>query len=166
MLILQVLAMSIVSLLIYFVCRKLKRQIQIVVAYGMAAIGLVGAVMIGTTTELVLPGIGGIAIGAAGGAFAGYLISAAVGTLGVVTGGMGFAVGAGMMSVLGAALAAVGATAGGIGLRVTQTWIIAMPVLIVGLWMILNRRQAPESVKPVANKDEVVAQFSKEIGLD
>ncbi|MHD0644816.1 hypothetical protein ACYPKM_04265 [Pseudomonas aeruginosa] len=166
MLIAQVVVMSLACVLVFFICQKLKRQIQLVIAFALMAVGVTAAVMIGTTTELVLPGIGGIAIGAVAGGLVGYLTSAVVGTLGVVTGGIGFALGSLAMAGICALLGAVGASAGGFGIRVTQTWVIALPVIIVGAWMIVNRKEEPAPAKLFTTPEEAIAHFSREIGVD
>lgn len=95
---------------------SLKRLHRRVVGLGIVPYGVYLSTLTGgTTMRWVLPGIGAIGGGAATGAGIGLLTYLAVGTVGVVTGGVGIALGAAAMALIGGGVGAVSAATGGFG---------------------------------------------------
>jgi MFS family permease len=132
---LKVVLVVLVCVLLFLVLRTIKRNYQLIVSLIFFSGGILMAIMIGTTTVLVMPGIGGIGMGGASGALVGYLTYLLIGTVGVVTGGLGLALGALGMSLIGFLLGAIGATFGGFGLMTIHSWVIAIPVILLGVAM-------------------------------
>lgn len=132
---LKVVLVAVVCVLAFLVLRTIKRNYQLIFSLIFFSGGILMAVMIGTQTVLVLPGVGGIGMGAAGGALTGYITYLLIGTVGVVTGGMGLALGALGMSLIGLIVGSIGATFGGFGLRTIHSWVIAIPVIFLGASM-------------------------------
>ncbi|WP_137823017.1 hypothetical protein [Pseudomonas sp. D(2018)] len=125
--------------LLFLALRRLKRTVQVMLAVMFLIIGTASAWMLGVTTELVLPGGRGIAAGAGAGGLAGYVASLFLGTLGVATGGVAFAVGAVAMTVIFSVVGALGATAAGFGLRTVHSWVIAVPIVLLALALLIRR---------------------------
>jgi len=96
----------------------------------------------GTCTSLIIPGIGSIGAGAATGGIVGLMFYGIIGTLGVVTGGAGFALGAFGMATIGVILGAIGAGSGGFGLRTTSYFLVTpyfwAPLIFFGFVLIIR----------------------------
>ena len=97
-------------------------------------VGMYLALLTGTVTSFVMPGLGKIVIGTASGVGVGLLTSLIVGTLGVATGGVGIALGALGMAVIGGLLGGVGATTSGFGLQTVTyglvSWVYWVPLIL------------------------------------
>jgi hypothetical protein len=102
--------------------------------------GIFLASLTGSYTSLVLPGIGGIALGTGTGAAVGFGAWLVLGTVGVATGGVGLAIGAASMAAIGALFGGIGGTAGGFGIQTVSYplvhWIFWVPVLIIGIYFL------------------------------
>lgn len=102
--------------------------------------GIFLAFLTGSYTELVLPGVGGVALGAGAGAAVGLGAWLALGTIGVATGGVGLGIGAIGMTAIGATFGGIGGASGGLGLREVSYWlihpIIWIPLIILGAYFI------------------------------
>lgn len=132
---LKVVLIAVACVLVFLVLRTIKRNYQLIFSLIFFSGGILMAIMIGTKTVLVMPGIGGIGVGGAAGALVGYMTYLLIGTVGVVTGGIGLALGALGMSFIGFILGSIGATFGGFGLRTIHSWVIAIPVIVLGVAM-------------------------------
>ena len=114
------------------------------------------ALFTGTVFKLVLPGIGAIGLGSVAGAGVGFLTYLAVGVVGVVTGGVGIALGALGMTTIGALLGGVGGAAGGVLVRVPIiSPVFWGPVLLVGSYLLVGarRKRNPEAPTDSQFKD-------------
>jgi len=138
-----------VALLCFFVYRywqPIRRTTQWVVAtvllFGSLALG----VALGTVTELVLPGVGGIVLGGSTGALLGWLTFLLTGTLGIATGGTAFALGGGALTAIFAIVGGFAATTAGFGVRTVHQWVIALPVLILALGLFARGRHRTQPV--------------------
>lgn len=127
-------------------------------SYGMAAVlhrriisitvllyGVYLSTLTGTVIQAVIPGIGAIGGGAVAGAGIGILTYLVIGTVGAVTGGVGFAIGALAMSLIGASVGAAGGAAGGIGFKtlsypLVSPWLWA-PIMVLGVYFLLGSRK-------------------------
>ena len=100
------------------------------------------ALCTGTVMKLVVPGIGAMVLGSAGGVGVGFLTFLAVGVVGVATGGIGIALGAlGMMSI-GAVVGGVGAAAGGAFVIVPLVSpVFWAPIIFVGVYLLVGSHQ-------------------------
>lgn len=115
--------------------------------------GLFLASLTGSYTSLVLPGVGGIALGAGTGAAVGFGTWLVLGTVGIAAGGVGLAVGAASMAAIGALFGGIGGTASGFGIQTVSYplvhWIFWIPVVIIGIYFIwghkLKRFQSTEN---------------------
>jgi hypothetical protein len=110
------------------------------------AYGAYLALLTGTVTQFVVPGIGAIGAGAVTGSLIGLATFAVLGVIGVATGGTAFAVGAGLMALVGGTVGAAGGAAGGFGFRTVSVPLVSpffwVPVLILGAyWLIGFRRK-------------------------
>lgn len=132
---------SILCYLGYRFSRPIKQATQWVIATVLLFGSLALAVALGTVTELVLPGIGGIVLGGATGAFLAWLVWLLVGTLGIATGGTAFALGGWALAAIFSLVAATGAATTGFGLRTIHQWVIAIPILILALALMARNRQ-------------------------
>lgn len=95
----------------------LRRAHQKLLGWLTLVYGIFLASLTGSYTSLMLPGIGGITMGAGTGAAVGFGAWLVLGTVGVATGGVGLAVGAVTMALIGALLGGIGGTAGGFGIQ-------------------------------------------------
>lgn len=133
---------------------RLKRVHQCVIGVGIVLYGFYLSTLTGTTMRWVLPGIGAIGGGAAAGAGIGFLTYLAVGTVGVVTGGVGIALGAAAMTLIGSGVGAVSAATGGFGYRAVVYPLVTPwfwgPTIILGLYVIRGAgiRRAGGAEKP------------------
>lgn len=108
------------------------------------------ALFTGTVLKLVVPGIGSVVLGSAAGVGVGALTYAAIGVVGVVTGGVGVAIGALGMMCIGAIVGGVGGAAGSALVRVPliSPWFWA-PVLLLGVYIFLGSlRRKSHRLKP------------------
>lgn len=128
-------------LIVYRLAKPLKRALQWLLATVLLFGSLALAVALGTATELVLPGIGGIVLGGATGAFLAWLVWLLVGTLGIATGGTAFALGGWALATIFSLVAAAGAATTGFGLRTVHQWVVAIPILILALALMARNRQ-------------------------
>ena len=88
------------------------------------------ATLSGTVTQFVVPGVGAIGGGAAAGAGIGLLTYLVIGTVGVATGGTGWAVGAVAMALIGGGFGAAGGAVGGAGFRT-----VSYPLVSPWFWL-------------------------------
>ena len=117
--------------------------------------GVFLASLTGSYTALVLPGIGGIALGLGSGAAVGLGVWVAIGTVGVATGGIGLAIGAASMIAIGALFGGIGGAAGGFGIQTLSYplvhWGFWVPVMIIGVYFLcghkLKKQQGLENAK-------------------
>lgn len=136
---------GILCLLVYRCSRPIKRAFQWLVATVLLFGSLALAVVLGTVTELILPGICGIMLGGATGALLGWLTWLFTGTLGIATGGTAFALGGAALAVIFALVGTIVGTTTGFGLRTIHQWVIAIPILILALALIARNRKRVES---------------------
>lgn len=127
---------------------------QRLVALSVFAFGMYLATLTGTVTQLVVPGIGAVGIGAAAGGAIGLVTSMVVGVVGVATGGVGLAIDAGAMALIGAGVGAAGGAASGFGFQVISyplvspfVWVPLM-VLAVYLFVAVKRGREEPQVSP------------------
>ena len=115
---------------------------QLAVAVPTLLLGLLLASLTGTYTALMLPGVGGIALGSGAGALAGMITWSVLGTIGVVTGGVGVAIGLAGMAATGAVLGGIGAAAGGFGIQQVAYYLVHpafwVPLFFVGFYYLLG----------------------------
>lgn len=107
-----------------------------ILLFGSLALG----VALGTVTELVLPGIGGIVLGGSTGALLGWLTFMLTGTLGIATGGTAFALGGVALASIFSIVGCIAATTAGFGVHTIHQWVIALPVLILALALFVRGR--------------------------
>lgn len=101
--------------------------------------GLWLALFTGTVLKVVVPGLGSMVLGSAAGAGVGFLTYLAIGTIGVVTGGMGIAIGAVGMALIGALVGGAGGAGGAALARVPLiTPMVWAPVVLVGVYLVLG----------------------------
>jgi hypothetical protein len=121
--------------------RRIHQQIpgSLILVYGILL-----AFLTGSYTELVLPGVGGVALGTGAGAAVGLGAWFALGTIGVATGGVGLAIGAAGMAAIGALFGGIGGASGGLGIREVSYWLIHpviwIPLLVLGAYFIWGHR--------------------------
>ncbi|MGJ7521403.1 hypothetical protein ACSFA0_13010 [Variovorax sp. LT1P1] len=127
---------------------------QRVVAVATFAFGVYLATLTGTATQFVLPGFGAIGLGAAAGSAIGFGTFLMIGVVGVATGGVGLAIGAGAMTLIGAGVGAAGGAAGGFGFRVISyplvSWWIWAPLLMLGVYLFVAAKRKKREVLPPA----------------
>jgi hypothetical protein len=130
---------------------------QRVLAVVTVVFGLYLAMLTGTVTQFVLPGIGAIGLGAAAGSAIGFGTFLAIGVIGVATGGVGLAIGAGAMTLIGAGVGAAGGAAGGFGFRVVSyplvSWFIWAPILILGIYLFMAAKRKNRALAPPGSED-------------
>ena len=123
-----------------------------IVAWTVIFYGLYLATLTGSYTSLALPGIGSIAIGAGTGAAVGFMTWLAIGTVGVATGGVGIAIGAGAMSAIGAIFGGAGGAAGGFGVTTVTYPLVSPffwgPVIILGVYILRGKRIKMQQMLP------------------
>lgn len=112
----------------------LRRWHQVLVGFLTLSLGLYLALFTGSVLELVVPGLGSLALGTGAGAGVGLLTWLAIGTVGVATGGVGLAVGAMSLMGGGALLGGIAAFAGGMLVRqpVISPWFWGTLVVLGG----------------------------------
>lgn len=100
--------------------------------------GLFLANLTGSYTAIVLPVGIEIVVGAGSGAALGYITFLVLGTIGVVTGGIGFAIGAGLMITIGAIFGGAGAAGAGFGVKTITYALVSpwfwVPILVLGIY--------------------------------
>lgn len=105
---------------------------------------------------MVLPGVGGIAVGAGTGAAVGFGTWLVLGTVGVATGGVGLAIGAVSMAAIGAFFGGIGGTASGFGIQSVSYplvhWIFWLPVIIIGCYFLWGHRL--KRFKDIGNSED------------
>lgn len=115
---------------------------QRIVGLGIIFYGIYLSTLVGTMTRFVLPGAGAVGGGAAAGAGVGLLTYLVIGTVGVVTGGTGIALGALAMSLIGGGLGAAGAAVGVAGFRALSYPLVSPffwgPVIGLGIYLIVG----------------------------
>lgn len=130
---------------------------QRVLAVVTLAFGLYLAMLTGTVTQFVLPGLGAIGLGAAAGSAIGFGTFLVIGVIGVATGGVGLAVGAGAMTLIGAGVGAAGGAAGGFGFRVVSyplvSWFVWAPILILGIYLFIAAKRKNTALAAPASED-------------
>ncbi len=146
-------------ILIFFKPRKLIRKL-----FGCILLlgGMYLALLTGSTSSLILPGLGKIALGAGGGAVVGLGTSLLLGTLGVATGGVGVAVGLWGMTIIGGLLGGVGGTTSGFGFQtVTHPlvhWIYWLPLVLLGIYFLfggkVNEKVNTHEKKEITNLED------------
>ena len=118
--------------------------------------GIFLASLTGSYTALVLPGVGGIAVGAGTGAAVGFGTWLVLGTVGVATGGVGLAIGAVSMAAIGAFFGGIGGTASGFGIQSVSYplvhWIFWLPVIIIGCYFLWGHRL--KRFKDIGNSED------------
>ena len=106
--------------------------------------GLFLSLLTGSYTSLVLPGLGGVTLGAGAGAAVGLGTWLVLGTIGVATGGVGLAIGAASMAGIGALVGGIGGTASGFGIRAVSYplvhWIFWVPLLVIGAYFLWGHK--------------------------
>lgn len=118
--------------------------------YGMWLALFTGAVL-----KLVVPGVGSVMLGSAAGVGLGFLTYLAIGVVGVVTGGVGIALGALGMMVIGAVIGGVGGAVGAALVRVPLIGpLFWAPVVLVGVYLLIGafRKKTPISASPGAQR--------------
>lgn len=118
---------------------------QQVVATLVLLYGVYLAMLAGTSTHFVVPGIGALGSGAAAGAAIGLATYLVVGAVGVATGGVGISLGLGAMTLMGAGVGAAGGASGAAGFTTVSYSLISplfwIPIvllsayLFIGAWM-------------------------------
>lgn len=161
-LLLKIIAVVALIALLAGVAKHMKKHAKFALGVATLAMGMVLASMIGTTTELVLPGMTGIVAGGIAGALLGGLVFAVLGGLGVVGGG-GFALGLTLWKlVVGGSLIGVftGTTSlmfGGFGIRTTHFFLVSPfiwgPIILASFG--LMRRALQDQPAP-ANKSKAL----------
>ncbi|GAD22755.1 hypothetical protein AVS7_02515 [Acidovorax sp. MR-S7] len=123
--------------------RSPARLHQRVIGLGIVFYGIYLSTLVGTMTRFVLPEATALGGGAAAGAGVGLLTYLVIGTVGVVTGGTGVALGALAMSLIGGGVGAVGAAAGVSGFRALSYPLVSPwfwgPVIGLGIYLIVGR---------------------------
>ena len=121
--------------------KRMHQKILGILTFGY---GIFLALLTGSYTALVLPGLGGITLGAGAGAAVGLGTWLALGTIGVATGGVGLAIGAASMAAIGALFGGIGGTAGGFGTQAVTYplvhWIFWLPLLIIGAYFLWGHK--------------------------
>ncbi|MHA7600934.1 hypothetical protein ACX12L_13430 [Alicycliphilus sp. T452] len=121
---------------------RLARWHQRIVGLGIVFYGIYLATLVGSMTRFVLPGVGAVGGGAATGAGIGFLTYLAVGTVGVVTGGTGVALGALAMALIGGGVGAVGAAAGAAGFQTITYPLVSRwfwgPTIVLGIYLVIG----------------------------
>ena len=139
-------AVALLCFIVHRYWQPIRRTTQWLVAtvllFGSLALG----VALGTVTELVLPGIGGIVLGSSTGALLGWLTFLLAGTFGIATGGTAFALGGGALTAIFAIVGCFAATTAGFGVRTVHQWVIALPVLILALGLFARGRHRAKPV--------------------
>lgn len=114
--------------------------------------GIYLATLTGSFTSLVLPGIGSIAIGAGTGAVVGFVTWLAIGTVGVATGGVGIAIGAGVMTLIGALFGGAGGAAGNFGIKTVTYPLVSpifwVPIIILGIYFLRGKKIKMQKMLP------------------
>lgn len=122
---------------------SLARLHQRVIGLCIVFYGIYLSTLVGTMTRFVLPEATALGGGAAAGAGVGLLTYLVIGTVGVVTGGTGVALGALAMSLIGGGVGAVGAAAGVSGFRALSYPLVSPwfwgPVIGLGIYLIVGR---------------------------
>jgi len=120
--------------------------------------GVYLSLLTGSSTALVVPGIGSIAIGAGTGAAVGFFTWLAIGTVGLATGGVGVAIGAGAMSMIGAIFGGAGGAAGGFGLKAVTYPLISpvfwIPLIVLGIYFLRGKKIKKLNGLPAPNKED------------
>jgi hypothetical protein len=137
--------MAILGFAVWAKCRAgWKRIHQQVLGILTLVYGIFLALLPGSYTSLVLPGLGGITLGAGAGAAVGLGTWLVLGTIGVATGGVGLAIGAASMTAIGALFGGIGSTAGGFEIHVVSYplvhWIFWVPLLVIGAYFIWGHK--------------------------
>ena len=121
-----------------------QRRHQRAVGWATLLYGIYLATLTGSYTAFVLPGFGGIALGAGAGAAVGFGTWLALGTIGLATGGVGIALGALSLVGIGALVGGLGGAAGGIGFQTVSYplvhWAFWVPLLFIGIYLIVGLR--------------------------
>lgn len=125
--------------------KRLKNYRQFTLGVATLAIGLVLTSMIGTTTEMLLPGITGIVVGAIAGALLGKLVFAVLRSIGIVAGGEN-AFGQWKLIVGGSLVGVITGTTslmlGGFGIQATYFFLVSpfiwVPIILASI--VLMRR--------------------------
>jgi len=121
-----------------------RRAHQRVLGWLILLYGIFLSSLTGSYTAFVLPGIGGIALGAGTGAAVGLGTWLVLGTVGVATGGIGLAIGALGMAAIGAIFGGIGGAAGGFGFQTVSYplvhWAFWLPLIVIGLYFIWGIR--------------------------
>lgn len=134
---------------------------QRVIGAVVLAYGTYLAMLTGTVTEFVVPGIGAIGAGAVAGSLIGLGTFAVLGVVGIATGGTAFAAGAGLMALAGAGVGATGGAVGGLGFRTVIVPLISpifwLPVMMLGIYLLigfrLRRRNAAAPPQATSKED-------------
>lgn len=123
-----------------------------IVGWSVVFYGVYLATLTGSYTSLVLPGIGPIVIGAGTGAGIGFITWLVIGTVGMVTGGVGVAIGAGAMAFIGALFGGAGGAAGNFGIKTVTYALISpifwIPVIILGIYFLQGNRIKMQRMLP------------------
>lgn len=135
-----VLGVLLVAVAIYFkLFTSWRRVHQAVLGTLTLTYGLWLALFTGTVLKVVVPGVGSMVLGSAAGAGVGFLTYLAIGTVGVVTGGVGIAIGAIGMAALGALVGGVGGAGGAALARVPLiSPVLWAPVILVGAYLVVG----------------------------
>lgn len=125
MLVLKLLAMLIACYVLWRGIARFRPGLQKAVAWLLLCIGVVVATVFGTTTQWVLPGFQGAALGAGAGWVIGMVIFSFIGPQGIVP--LGIAIGARVMALIFSGVGGVSGLAGSIGPKT----VVSIPAMIV-----------------------------------
>lgn len=125
MLVLKLLAMLIACYVLWRGIARFGLGLQKAVAWLLLCIGVVVATVFGTTTQWVLPGFQGAALGAGAGWLIGILAFSFIGPQGIVP--LGIAIGARLMALIFSGVGGVSGLAGRIG----PMTVVSIPAMIV-----------------------------------
>ncbi|RYF31935.1 MAG: hypothetical protein EOO23_00900 [Comamonadaceae bacterium] len=144
--------LSIVGASVYFWRRGgWEKKHQKVIAYLVIGFGMYLAVLTGSATRLVLPGLGSIGLGATAGAGVGAVTYLLLGGIGLATGGTAYAVGLGWLVLVGGGLGAFSGSAAGFGLKTVSyplvQWYLWVPILLLGCYLWWNSNRKPVQQK-------------------
>jgi hypothetical protein len=124
---------------------------KVILARSLLCIGLFMAMAVGTSTHLVLPGIGSIGASAAVGALIGWTTWLIIGTVGVVP--LGIAVGVWSIVSVATGLSVVGGLSSGIGLKTILVPFVPpaiwVPILFTGL-LVRRSTKNKDPSRPIA----------------
>ncbi|MCK1788801.1 hypothetical protein [Pseudomonas violetae] len=169
-LLLKAVTILVLIALLSAVSKRMKRHCQFALGVATLSIGIVLACMVGTATEIVLPGMTGLFAGGLAGALVGGLVFLMLGGIGVVAGGgIGFGLGLWKLviggSVVGVFTGTTSLMFGGFGIRTTQIFLVSpfiwLPIILASIGVIrramAGQPTATKSSKKTAPSVELLA---------